>query len=160
MADDDDTFDNFAAVACYFCLVFNVTLVVPTSRLRSNFLLKPDNRLASIIPSPMIFRSLAILLLSHLARCNRTDLLLNFSAMQLTHYANLSTCPICAVPLALRRACGVLRRLAAKRNMRPSPQRNASDINEPLKPGPQQQQFRSNIVECYKSNDSFQEVEC
>jgi len=29
-----------------------------------------------------------------------------------------------------------------------------------LKPRPHQQQCRSNIVECYKSNDSFDKVEC
>jgi len=28
-----------------------------------------------------------------------------------------------------------------------------------LKPGPHQQQCQSNIVECYKSNDSFDKVE-
>jgi len=30
----------------------------------------------------------------------------------------------------------------------------------PVKPRPHQQQWRSNIVECYKSNDSFDKVEC
>ena len=30
----------------------------------------------------------------------------------------------------------------------------------PVKPRPYQQQCRSNIVECYKSNDSFDMVEC
>ena len=29
-----------------------------------------------------------------------------------------------------------------------------------LKPRPHQQQRRSNIIECYKSNDSFDRVEC
>ena len=29
-----------------------------------------------------------------------------------------------------------------------------------LRPRPHQQQYRSNIVECYKSNDSFDKVEC
>jgi len=32
--------------------------------------------------------------------------------------------------------------------------------NRRLKPRPHQQQCRSNIVECYKSNDSFDSVEC
>jgi len=36
-----------------------------------------------------------------------------------------------------------------------SPHRTAS-----IKPHPHQQQRRSNIVECYKSNDSFDGVEC
>ena len=34
------------------------------------------------------------------------------------------------------------------------------EITNKLKPRPHQQQCRSNIVECYKSNDSYDKVEC
>ena len=34
------------------------------------------------------------------------------------------------------------------------------DCPRQLKPRPHEQQCRSNIVECYKSNESFDKVEC
>ena len=75
-----------------------------------------DNELDSIIPSPRIFCSLTtVVLKEYLATSIRTVLLLNFNANTLNACADLSTCTISAVPLALGRAayCGTLRYVAA-----------------------------------------------